>query len=143
MTHRYPTRFQARKAVKEQVPVQAISPDLYRNDIAALNVLLDRSSTMIGVARIKNTIDIFAYLSVHTTLLHNPLFRKTVSDKIVEFRQEMENKKKNAIDTFVSVYSPDGNKCYEIQNLMTARSVLYYAPLLEAELNKVESIILQ
>jgi len=154
MSHQYPTRFQARNAVKEQVPVKEQAPDqadaltdLYLKrishlkDVEGLHVLLDRFTDNTLVARMKSSIEIFSYLSAHRALFDHPPFCKTVINKIAEFRREMEHKTKNAIDTFVSIYSPEGNPSHQVDALMEARDVLYYAPLLEAEFKKVGSCI--
>ena len=153
MSH-YNTRFQARKAAKtakEQVPVQPINEQVSAKvvkrhvsnleDIAGLKVLLDRGEILIGIARIKNAIEIFAYLSAHTALLNSPMFCISISNKIAEFRQEMEKKKTAAIDTVVSFHMSLENSCIEKAKLEDAHSVLCYAPILEAEFKKVESII--
>lgn len=145
--HRYNTRFQARKEQvpvhKEQVPapkeqVQVQDSQLTK-DVRALQVLLDRNQCY-GVDRVKNAIDVFAYLAANPTLLHQPRFRQVVIQKIEEFRPEMEKKKTDAIETFVSTYAPF-NSCMEQNELLAARNALYYIPLLEAEINKVSVIL--
>ena len=149
--HRYNTRFQARKGQvptsKEQVPVPKeqvqvpIQDSQLTKDIRALQVLLDRNQCF-GVDRIKSAIDVFAFLAVNTTLLHHSRFRQVVIQKIEEFRPEMAKKKTDAIATFVSTYAPF-NTCMQQNDLLAARDALYYIPLLEAEINKVDAIICQ
>ena len=145
--HRYNTRFQARKeqvpTSKEQVPTskEQVQDSQLTKDIRALQVLLDRNQCF-GVVRIKSAIDVFAFLAVNTTLLHHSRFRQVVIQKIEEFRPEMEKKKTDAIATFVSTYAPF-NTCMQQNDLLEARNALYYIPLLEAEINKVDAIIRQ
>ena len=150
--HRYNTRFQARNPVskeqipapKEQVPIHKeqapIQDSQLTKDIRALQSLLDRQC--MGADRMKNAIDVFAYLAIHPSLLHQPRFRQVVVQKIEEFRPEMAKKKTDAIATFVSTYAPF-NTCMQQNDLLAARDALYYIPLLEAEINKVDAIILQ
>jgi hypothetical protein len=150
--HRYNTRFQARNPVqvpkeqvpKEQVPVSneqvQVQDSQFTKDIRALQVLLDRQC--MGINRVKNAIDVFAFLAVNTALLHHPRFRQVVVQKIEEFRPEIEKRKTDAIATFVSTYSPF-NTCMQQNELLAARNALYYIPLLAAELNKVDAIIRQ
>ena len=150
--HHYNTRFQARNPVsKEQVPIpkeqvpapkeQApVQDSQLTKDIRALQALLDRQC--MGVDRVKNAIDVFTFLAVNTALLHLPRFRQVVIQKIEEFRPEIEKRKTDAIATFVSTYAPF-NSCMEQNDLLAARNALYYIPLLEAEINKVDAIIRQ
>lgn len=148
--HRYNTRFQARNpAPKEQVPKEQvqvpkeqvpIQDSQLTKDVRALQALLDRQS--MGVDRVKNAIDVFTFLAVNTALLYQPRFRQVVVQKIEEFRPEMAKKKTAAIETFVSTYAPF-NSCMEQNDLLDARNALYYIPLLEAEINKVDAIIRQ
>jgi len=155
--HRYNTRFQARNpAPKEQVPKEQVpihkeqeqvpkeqvqvQDSQLTKDIRGLQVLLDRQC--MGVDRVKNAIDVFAFLAVRPTLLHHSRysrFRQVVVQKIEEFRPEIE-KKTDAVETFVSTYSPF-NTCMEQNELLAARNALYYIPLLTAELNKVDAIL--
>jgi hypothetical protein len=147
---RYYTRFQARQAPKEQVPkeqvpkeqvpkeqVQVQESQLLK-DTRAMQVLLDRQC--FGVDRIKNSIEVFAFLADRPTLLSHPQFRQVVINKIEEFRPEMEKRKNDAIKTFVSTYSPSNSRM-EQYDLLDARNTLYYIPLLTAEINKVDVII--
>jgi hypothetical protein len=147
--HRYNTRFQARNPVsKEQVPVhkgqvpapkEQVQDSPLLKDVRALQVLLDRNQYC-GIDRVKNAIDVFAFLAVNTALLHHPRFSQVVIQKIEEFRPEMEKKKTDAIETFVSTYAPF-NSCMEQNELLEARNALYYIPLLAAEINKVSVIL--
>jgi hypothetical protein len=93
-----------------------------------------------GIDRVKNAIDVFAFLAVNHTLLHHPRFRQVVIQKIEEFRPEIEKRKTDAIETFVSTYSPF-NTCMQQNELLAARNALRYIPLLTAELNKVDAIL--
>lgn len=149
---RYNTRFQARKAAQTQVPVQvpvqvqkpvedAVS-SRQTEDIRILKEYLTRGEVLVGKDnRTKNAIDIFSYLAGHPTLLDHPRFRVVVIDKITELRHSMEGNKKEAIDTFVSLYSPHVNTCQDHRRLMEARNVLWYNPQLEAEMQMVEAIL--
>lgn len=147
--HRYNTRFQARQAPKEQVPAPkeqvpvataqvSVQESQLTKDIRSLQPLLDRQCT--GVDRIKNAIEVFAFLADRPTLLSHPTFREVVVKKIEEFRPEMEKRKNNAIQTFVSTYSPS-NSYMEQHYLLDARNALYYIPRLEAKIDMVEVII--
>jgi len=149
--HRYNTRFQARNPVqvpkeqvateqvpKEQVPAPKVQESQLTKDIRSLQPLLDRQCT--GVDRIKNAIEVFAFLADRPTLLSHPTFREVVVKKIEEFRPEMEKRKNNAIQTFVSTYSPS-NSYMEQHYLLDARNALYYIPRLEAKIDMVEVII--
>ncbi len=107
-------------------------------DTRSLQALLDRQC--MGVERIKNAIDVFAFLAVNPTLLHHPQFREVVVQKIEEFRPEMEKRKTDAIETFVSTYSYS-NSYMEQHELLSARTTLHYIQLLAAELNKVDAIL--
>lgn len=129
--HRYNTRFQARQAPKEQ-------ESQLTKDIRALQPLLDRQCT--GVDRIKNSIEVFSFLADRSTLLRQPTFREVVIKKIDEFRPEMEKRKNDAIQTFVSTYSPS-NSYMEQHELLSARDALYYIPRLAAKIDMVEVII--
>jgi len=164
--HHYNTRFHARKEQvpisKEQVPIpteqvataQVATAQVAKEQVAtaqvpvqesqllkdtrSLQALLDRQC--MGIDRIKNAIDVFAFLAVNPTLLHHSRFREVVIKKIEEFRPEMEKRKTDAIQTFVSTYSPF-NTCMQQNELLAARNALYYIPLLTAEVNKVDAII--
>jgi hypothetical protein len=158
--HRYNTRFQARNPApkeqvpkeqapvpKEQVPVPKeqvpkeqvqVQDSQITKDTRGLQALLDRQC--MGIDRVKNAIDVFAFLAVNTALLHHPRFRQVVIQKIEEFRPEIEKRKTDAIATFVSTYSPF-NTCMQQNELLAARNALYYIPLLTAELNKVDAIL--
>jgi len=153
--HRYNTRFQARNPVpkeqvpvpKEQVPKEQVAKEQVQvqdsqllKDTRSLQALLDRQC--MGIDRVKNAIDVFAFLAVNHTLLHHPRFRQVVIQKIEEFRPEIEKRKTDAIETFVSTYSPF-NTCMQQNELLAARNALRYIPLLTAEVNKVDAIIRQ
>ena len=134
---RYNTRYQARKQAIEQ-------PSYPKADVDFVKECLERFDNLMGPDHlIKSMLDMYAYLAVHQALLHHPQFRTTVAKKITEIRRHIENEKKNAIDTFVSLYSPQGNGSFYSGRLEVARRVLYYSPLLEVELKKVEAILSQ
>lgn len=151
---RYNTRFQARKAIQPQVqqpqvqqpqvqqPQVQASQSSEREDVRVLKEYLDRGMILEGKDnRTKNAIDIFSYLANHPTLLDHPRLRTVVIHKITELRRNMEDNKKEAIDTFVSLYSPHVNTCQDHRRLMEARNVLWYNPQLEAEMQMVEAIL--
>jgi hypothetical protein len=139
--HRYNTRFQARQAPKEKVPVATaqvpVQESQLTKDIRSLQPLLDRQCT--GVDRIKNSIEVFSFLADRPSLLGHPQFREVVIKKIEEFRPEMEKRKNDAIQTFVSTYSPS-NSYMEQHELLSARDALYYIPRLAAKIDMVEVI---
>jgi hypothetical protein len=137
---RYNTRFQVRKQASQ---VQVIEQPSYpKEDVDFLKECIERSDNLIGADHlIKSMLDMFSYLAVHQAFLHHPIFRSTLSKKITQMRPQIENEKKRAIDTFVSLYSPHGNESFSSSRLEAARRVLYYSPLLEAEIKKVESIL--
>lgn len=162
--HRYNTRFQARKAVQSEVqqpqvqqpqvqqpqiqqlevPQQQVQASQFseREEVRVLKEYLDRGMILVGKDnRTKNAIDIFSYLAGHPTLLDHPRFRTVVIHKITELRHNMEVNKKDAIDTFMELYSPHVNTCQDHRRLMEARNVLEYNPQLEVELKKVEAIL--
>jgi hypothetical protein len=138
--HRYHTRFQARQP---QVRVND-APFYPKEDVIFLTECIERSENLVGADhRIKSLLDMYSYLAVHQALLHHPQFRTTVAQKITHVRLDMENEKKKAIHTFVSLYSPHGNGSFYSGRLEEARRVLYYSPLLEVEFKKVETILSQ
>ena len=135
--HRYNTRFQARKQATEQ-------PSYPKEDVDFLKECLERSDNLQGPDHtIKSMLDVYEYLAVHQALLHHPQFRAAVARKITEIRPHIENEKKKAIDTFVSLYSPYENGSFYNGRLEVARRVLCYVPLLEVEMKKVEAILSQ
>ena len=151
---RYNTRFQARKAAQpqvpqvpsrvpqQQVPSQVPQPYFPKEDVDFLKDRLDRSDNLKGMGeQIINALEIFSYLAVHQSLLHHPRFRESVAFKISHLRQQLEDNKKTALNTFVRIYSPHTNSDLDHRLLMEARDVLSYAPQLEEEFKRVETVM--
>ena len=150
---RYHTRFQARKAAQAQASqtqdsqaqasqAKVSQPYAPREDIEFVKARLEIADNLeTPNARIQNAILIFSFLSVKQSLLHFPRFRSVVIDKIRHLRYQMEDEKKRAVETFITLYHPFQTGYDAIEQLTQARNFLAGSKQLEFEFKKVEAIL--